>query len=97
MYKKEMQEIITKVIEGNVDKKKLTEYIIKTFDCEKIYESGEMMITDAFFALKHYASDEERITMEEWLYFLECLLGEREYNLEEKISILTKLSLQELS
>ena len=27
---------------------------------------------------------------EEWLYFLECLSGKREYNIEEKMSIITK-------
>jgi hypothetical protein len=59
-------------------------------DCEKIYDSNEEVVTDAFFALKHYASGEEDVGEDEWLYFLECLTGRREYNMEEKMSIITE-------
>lgn len=36
------------------------------------------------------ASGEEDVCEEEWLYFLGCLAGRREYNMEEKMSIITK-------
>ena len=49
-----------------------------------IYESDDMLLTDVFFSLKHYASGEEEISENEWLLFMACLLGEREYNIDEK-------------
>lgn len=66
------------------------EYLIDDFDCEKIYDSDEELITDAFFTLKHYASGEEEVSKDEWMYFLECLAGKREYNMETKMCITTK-------
>ena len=56
----------------------------------QIYDSDEELITDAFFTLKHYASGEEEVSKDEWMYFLECLAGKREYNMEAKMSITTK-------
>lgn len=50
------------------------------------------MVTDAFFTLKHYASGEEDIFLEEWLYFLDCLEGRCKYNMKKKISISAKKS-----
>lgn len=43
-----------------------------------------------FFTLKHYASGEEEVSKDEWMYFLECLAGKREYNMETKMCITTK-------
>ena len=79
-----MEKIIEKVVKGDIDKNVLMEYLIDDFDCEKIYDSDEELITDAFFTLKHYASGEEEVSKDEWMYFLECLAGEREYNIETK-------------
>ena len=90
MYHNEMEKIIEKVVKGDIDKNALMEYLIDDFDCEKIYDSDEKLITDAFFTLKHYASGEEEVSKDEWMYFLECLAGKREYNMEAKISITTK-------
>ena len=56
MYHNEMEKIIEKVVKGDIDKNVLMEYLIDDFDCEKIYDSDEELITDAFFTLKHYAS-----------------------------------------
>ena len=86
----QMEKIIEKVVKGDIDKNVLMEYLIDDFDCEKIYDSDEELITDAFFTLKHYASGEEEVSKDEWMYFLECLAGEREYNMEAKMSITTK-------
>ena len=86
----QMEKIIEKVVKGDIDKNVLMEYLIDDFDCEKIYDSDEELITDAFFTLKHYASGEEEVSKDEWMYFLECLAGKREYNMEAKMSITTK-------
>ena len=86
----QMEKIIEKVVKGDIDKNVLMEYLIDYFDCEKIYDSDEELITDAFFTLKHYASGEEEVSKDEWMYFLECLAGKREYNMEAKMSITTK-------
>lgn len=90
MYHNEMEKIIEKVVKGDIDKNVLMEYLIDDFDCEKIYDSDEELITDVFFTLKHYASGEEEVSKDEWMYFLECLAGKREYNMETKMSITTK-------
>ena len=90
MYHNEMEKIIEKVVKCDIDKNVLMEYLIDDFDCEKIYDSDEELITDAFFTLKHYASGEEEVSKDEWMYFLECLAGKREYNMEAKMSITTK-------
>ena len=90
MYHNEMEKIIEKVVKGDIDKNVLMEYLIDDFDCEKIYDSDEELITDAFFTLKHYASGEEEVSKDEWMYFLEFLAGKREYNMEAKMSITTK-------
>ena len=74
----------------NIDKNYLEEYLNDSLDCEKIYESDDALLTDVFFSLKHYASGEEEIGENEWLFFMECLLGERKYNLDEKMHITTK-------
>lgn len=73
-----------------MNKYEIMEYLINNFDCEKIYESDEELVTDAFFTLKHYASSEEDVSEGEWMYFLECLAGRREYNMEEKMSLTIK-------
>ena len=51
MYHNEMEKIIEKVVKGDIDKNVLMEYLIDDFDCEKIYDSDEELITDAFFTL----------------------------------------------
>lgn len=92
MYHNEMKKVIEKVVKGNIDKYVLMDYLMDSFDCEKIYDSDEELITDAFFTLKHYAVGEEEVSKDEWLYFLECLEGRREYNIEDKMRITTKPS-----
>ena len=90
MYHNEIKKIIEKVVKGDIDKYVLMEYLINNLDCEKIYDSDEEMVTDAFFTLKHYASGEEDVSEDEWLYFLECLAGRHEYSIEEKMRITAK-------
>ncbi len=92
MYYSELKTIIEKIVKGDIEKDTLIEYLTNNFDCEKIYDSGEKMVTDAFFTLKHYASGEEDVFLEEWLYFLDCLEGRCKYNMKKKISISAKRS-----
>ncbi len=90
MYHNEIKKIIEKILKGEMDKYVLMEYLINNFDCEKIYDSDEELITDAYFTLKHYASGEEDVPENEWMYFLECLAGRSEYSIEGKMCITTK-------
>lgn len=90
MYHEELKEIIELVLKGNVERYVLMEYILNNFDCEKIYDSNDKVVTDVFFTLKHYASGEEEISNKEWSYFLDCLEGKCEYNIEEKMRIIAK-------
>lgn len=87
MYHRELKELIELVLRGDIEKNNLLERIINSFDCEKIYDSDDELLTDSFFTLKHYASNEEIINDEEWLYFLDCLDGKRKYSMKEKMSI----------
>lgn len=48
MYHNEMKKVIEKVVKGNIDKYVLMDYLMDSFDCEKIYDSDEELITDAF-------------------------------------------------
>ncbi len=90
MYYNEFIQIIEKILKGNFEKKLLAEYLIDMFDCEKIYDSDDKLVTDVYFTLKHYASGEEDVGKKEWLFFLDCLLGKCEYSIEEKMCITTK-------
>ncbi len=51
----------------------------------EIYASDDMLITDSYFSLLHYASGEEIVTDTEWKYLLDCLNGDRGYSLDEKL------------
>lgn len=90
MYYIEFETIIKKIVYENLEKDLLLEHLMDVVDCEKIYDSEDEMVTDIYFTLKHYASGEEDISKEEWLYFLECLSGKCEYSMDEKIRITTK-------
>ena len=90
MYYIEFETIIKKILDEDFEKNLLMENLLDVFDCEKIYDSDDELLTDIYFTLKHYASGEEDIRKEEWQYFLECMSGKREYNTEEKMCITTK-------
>lgn len=61
--------------------------MIESFHPEEIYESEDLLVTDAYLSLIHYASGEERVSDAEWRYLWECLTGAREYDLDEKIQL----------
>lgn len=52
-----------------------------------IYASDDMLVTNSYFSLLHYVSGEEMVTDDEWKYFLECLNGDRNYGLDDKLQI----------
>ena len=88
-YYSELIKIINGILEGKYEKNYLEECLIDTFDCVKIYDSEDELLTDAFFTLTHYASGEEDIDEKEWRFLLDCLLGTREYSINEKMHITT--------
>lgn len=85
MDNKKFIDIIEKILSQEKSKEEILEYIIANFNCEAIYNSDDVLITDVYFSLKHYAGGEEEISKREWLYFLECLKGKRKYSLEDKL------------
>lgn len=87
MYYKEFKKIIESIIQKDLDREVLIDILLTTFDCEKIYESDDKLITDIYFSLKHFASGEEIIGDKEWLYFLDCLNEKRKYKFEEKMAL----------
>ena len=90
MYNIEFETLIKKIVDKKLEKDKILEYLMDVVECDKIYDSDDEMVTDIYFTLKHYASGEEEISKEEWQYFLDCLSGKCEYNMEEKIYTTTK-------
>lgn len=87
VYYNELIQIIDEILKDKIDKKGIGKYLSETFDYEKIYDSDDELLTDAFFTLTHYASGEEEINKTEWTYLMDCLLGKSEYSLEKKLVI----------
>ncbi len=54
---------------------------------KKIYDSDDLLVTDAYLSLLHFSFGEEAISKQEWLYFIRCFEGHCKYNMEEKIKI----------
>lgn len=90
MYREKFLELLKLVIEKEVDRYDLLKRMLDEFDCENIYDSDDDIVPDIYFTLKHYASGEEGIDMEECRFFMYCLQGKCEYSLEEKLRITTK-------
>ena len=53
----------------------------------EIYATDDLLVTDSYFSLLHYATGEEMVTDVEWKYFLDCLIGNRVYSLDEKLQM----------
>jgi len=84
-----MQKIITGILEGEIEYQKVNDIVQTKFNLESILDCSTL-ITDCYFALRHI--EEEKIDPREWVYFLECFTGKREYNMDEKMSILLSKS-----
>ena len=87
MFYEELKQIIKSVMEQDLRGKALTAVLTANISPAEIYESDDMLVTDAYFSLLHYATGEETVTDAEWKYFLGCLNGDRDYNLDEKLQM----------
>ena len=87
MFHEELKQIIESVMEKGLSGKALTTVLTANINPAEIYESDDMLVTDAYFSLLHHAAGEETVTDAEWNYFLECLNGDRDYSLDEKLQM----------
>ena len=90
MFYKELKQIISLVLQQGLSGQSLMEVLMTNVDPTKIYASDDMLVTDSYFSLLHYAIGEEIVTDAEWKYFLDCLNGNRVYNLDEKLQMTDK-------
>ncbi len=90
MFYKELKQIISLVLKQGLSGQSLMEVLMTNVDPTKIYASDDMLVTDSYFSLLHYATGEEMLTDAEWKYFLDCLNGNRVYNLDEKLQMTDK-------
>ena len=93
MYYEELKQIIRSVLQQGLSGQSLTEALTANVKPTEIYASDDMLVTDSYFSLLHYATGEEMVTDAEWKYFLDCLNGNRFYNLEEKLQMTDKNSI----
>lgn len=87
MFYEELKQIIRSVMEQGLSGHALTVALIANVNPDEIYESNDMLVTDSYFSLLHYATGEEMISDVEWKYFLDCLNGDRNYSLDEKLQV----------
>ena len=87
MFYEEFKRLIGAVLRQGLRGEALAYALAKSVDCTKIYESEDRLAADAYFSLLHYAAGEEEIPATEWEYFLDCLNGDREYRLEDKLKL----------
>ena len=85
--RQKLAQIIHDVLYKGLSGSELENTLIESFRPEDIYESEDLLLTDAYLSLMHYASGEEHIPKAEWNYLSECLTGEREHNLDDKIQL----------
>ena len=90
MFYKELKQIISLVLQRGLSGQSLMEVLMTNVDPTKIYASDDMLVTDSYFSLLHYATGEEMLTDAEWTYCLDCLNGNRVYNLDEKLQMTDK-------
>lgn len=90
MYYVELEFLIKKIIDEEIEKDILLKQLMEKFDCAKIYESDDTLVSDSYFSIKHYATGEETFNNVEWVYLLECLQGKRNYSIEEKMNIMKR-------
>ena len=92
MYE-ELKQIIRSVLQQGLSGQQLMKALIANVNPAEIYASNDMLVTDSYFSLLHFATGEEMVTDAEWKYFLDCLNGNRVYNLEEKLQMTDKNSI----
>ena len=87
MFYEAFKSLIGEVLRQGLRGEALADALAKSVDCGKIYESEDRLATDVYFSLLHCAAGEEEIPPEEWEYFLDCLNGDREYSLADKLKL----------
>jgi hypothetical protein len=87
MFYEELKEIIRSVTEQGLSGQALMAVLAAIVNPTKIYASDDMLVTDSYFSLLHYSTGEEQITGAEWNYFLDCLNGDRDYSLDERLQM----------
>ena len=87
MFYEELKQIIGSVLQQGLSGQSLMEVLTANVDPTIIYGSDDMLVTDSYFSLLHFATGEETVTDAEWKYFLECLNGDRDYSLDEKLQM----------
>ena len=90
MYYEELKQIIRSVLQQGLSGQSLIDALTANVNPTEIYASDDMLVTDSYFSLLHFATGEEMVTDAEWKYFLDCLNGNRVYNLEEKLQMTDK-------
>ena len=90
MFHEELKQIMRSVSQQSLSGQSLMEVLTANVDPTIIYGSDDMLVTDSYFSLLHYATGEEMLTDAEWKYFLDCLNGNRVYNLDEKLQMTDK-------
>ena len=93
MIYEELKQIIRSVLQQGLSGQSLMEALTANVNPTEIYASDDMLVTDSYFSLLHFATGEEMVTDAEWKYFLDCLNGNRVYNLEEKLQMTDKNSI----
>ena len=82
MFYEELKQIIKLIIQKGLSGQSLMKALTANIDPMEIYASDDMLVTDSYFSLLHYATGEEMVTDAEWKYFLDCLNGNRTYWVE---------------
>ena len=92
MFYEELKQILRLVLQQGLSGQALIDALTANVNPTEIYASDDMLATDSYFSLLHYATEEEMVTDAEWKYFLDCLNGNRVYNLDEKLQMTDKNS-----
>lgn len=87
MFYEELKQIIGLVLQQSLSGQSLMKTLTEKVNSEAIYASDDMLVTDLYFTLLHYATGEEMVSDAEWKYFLDCLNGNKDYNLDVKLQI----------
>ncbi len=90
MIYEELKQIISSVLEQGLSGHSLMEALTANVNPTEIYALDDMLVSDSYFSLLHYATGEEMLTDAEWKYFLDCLNGNRFYSLDEKLQMTDK-------
>ncbi len=94
MFYEELKQIIGYVLQQRLSGQPLMEVLTTNVNPTEIYASEDMLVTDSYFSLLHFATGEEMVTDAEWKYLLECLNGNRIYSLDEKLKMTDENSIR---